>query len=99
MQAYWLNSKNLSGSAYLKSAVGLLNQDEDEDYVDAARLKGRIDHSTAGAQLIWFELSKQGKRSADPPIKEPIGGATSRFSTGGRDDQRRGTGSTLAKTC
>ena len=45
---------------YLKSAVGLLNQDEDEDYVDAARLKGRIDHSTAGAQLIWFELSKQG---------------------------------------
>jgi DNA phosphorothioation-associated putative methyltransferase len=40
-----------------------------------------------------------GKRSADPPIKEPIGGATSRFSTGGRDDQRRGTGSTLAKTC
>jgi transposase len=40
-----------------------------------------------------------GKRSADPPIKEPIGGATSRFSTGGRDDQRRGTGSTLAKAC
>ena len=32
---------------YLKSAVGLLNQDEDEDYVDAASLKGRIDHSTA----------------------------------------------------
>jgi CRISPR-associated endonuclease/helicase Cas3 len=46
--------------SYLKSAVGLLNQDEDEDYVDAASLKGRIDHSTAGAQLIWNELSKQG---------------------------------------
>ena len=45
---------------YLKSAVGLLNQDEDEDYVDAASLKGRIDHSTAGAQMIWSELSKQG---------------------------------------
>jgi CRISPR-associated endonuclease/helicase Cas3 len=45
---------------YLKSAVGLLNQDEDEEYVDAKRLKGRIDHSTAGAQLIWSELSKQG---------------------------------------
>lgn len=44
---------------YLKSAVGLLNQDEDEDYVDANRLKGRIDHSTAGAQLIWNELSQQ----------------------------------------
>jgi hypothetical protein len=48
-----------------------------------------------------FGWSRQAvrKRSADPPIKEPIGGATSRFSTGGRDDQRRGTGSTLAKTC
>lgn len=45
---------------YLKSAVGLLNQDEDEDYVDAERLRGRIDHSTAGAQLIWNELSRQG---------------------------------------
>ena len=46
--------------SYLKSAVGLLNQDEDEDYVDAARKKGKVDHSTAGAQLIWRELSKQG---------------------------------------
>lgn len=46
---------------YLKSAVGLLNQDEDEEYVDAKRLKGRIDHSTAGAQLIWTELSTQGE--------------------------------------
>jgi CRISPR-associated endonuclease/helicase Cas3 len=45
---------------YLKSAVGLLNQDEDEEYVDAERLRGRIDHSTAGAQLIWNELSRQG---------------------------------------
>lgn len=46
--------------AYLKSALGLLNQDEDEDYVDAARMRGKVDHSTAGAQLIWQELSKQG---------------------------------------
>jgi CRISPR-associated endonuclease/helicase Cas3 len=45
---------------YLKSAVGLLNQDEDEEYVDAERLKGKVDHSTAGAQFIWSELSKQG---------------------------------------
>ncbi len=44
---------------YLKSAVGLLNQDEDEDFVDAKGLKGKIDHSTAGAQLIWQEFSKQ----------------------------------------
>jgi CRISPR-associated endonuclease/helicase Cas3 len=46
--------------SYLKSAVGLLNQDEDEDYVDAAQKKGKVDHSSAGAQLIWRELSKQG---------------------------------------
>jgi len=46
--------------AYIQSATGLLNQDKDDDYVDATRLRGRIDHSTAGAQLIWKELSKQG---------------------------------------
>jgi CRISPR-associated endonuclease/helicase Cas3 len=45
---------------YLKSAVGLLNQDDDEDFVNASGLKGKIDHSTAGAQLIWRELSKKG---------------------------------------
>lgn len=45
---------------YLKSAAGLLNQDEDEGYVDAAGLKGKIDHSTAGAQIVWRELSKLG---------------------------------------
>lgn len=47
--------------AYIKSAIGLLNQDEDEEFVDAAGLKGKIDHSTAGAQLVWQELSKQGQ--------------------------------------
>lgn len=45
---------------YLKSAVGLIEQDED-DYVDAKSKKGKVDHSTAGAQLIWQELSKQGQ--------------------------------------
>jgi len=49
---------------YLKSAVGLLNQDVDEGFVDAKGLKGKIDHSTAGAQLIWQELSKQGNFGA-----------------------------------
>lgn len=44
---------------YLKSAVGLINPDED-DFVDARGLKGKVDHSTAGAQLVWEELSKQG---------------------------------------
>lgn len=37
---------------YIGSATGLINQDEDE-YVDSKGLKGKIDHSTAGAQYIW----------------------------------------------
>jgi CRISPR-associated endonuclease/helicase Cas3 len=45
---------------YLKSATGLLNSDEDEDFVDANGLKGKIDHSSAGAQFIWKELSSKG---------------------------------------
>lgn len=47
--------------SYIKSAVGLLNQDEDEEFVNATNLKGKIDHSTAGAQMIWQQLSKQGQ--------------------------------------
>lgn len=46
---------------YLKSATGLLNPDEDKDFVDASGLKGKVDHSTAGAQFIWRELHKQGQ--------------------------------------
>ncbi|MGE0820474.1 MAG: CRISPR-associated helicase Cas3' [Candidatus Binatia bacterium] len=46
---------------YLQSAVGLLNPDEDEEFVDAKELKGKIDHSTAGAQLVWQELSTRGQ--------------------------------------
>lgn len=45
---------------YIKSATGLLNQDEDEEYVDSRRLRGRIDHSTAGAQRVWNVLGKAG---------------------------------------
>src|SRR5262245_41930989 len=45
---------------YIQSAVGLINPDED-DFVDAEGLKGKIDHSSAGAQLVWEELSKQGQ--------------------------------------
>lgn len=45
--------------AYIQSATGLLNQDEDEEFVDAAGLKGKIDHSTSGAQWIWQELAQQ----------------------------------------
>lgn len=45
---------------YLKSATGALNQDEDEDWVDSASLKGKVDHSTAGAQMVWHALSDKG---------------------------------------
>ncbi|MEC4678638.1 MAG: CRISPR-associated helicase Cas3' [Nitrospirota bacterium] len=44
---------------YIQSAIGLINEDED-DYVDAQGLKGKIDHSSAGAQLIWEAFSKHG---------------------------------------
>ena len=37
---------------YIKSAEGLLNQDHD-DYLNPKAAKGKIDHSTAGAQHIW----------------------------------------------
>ena len=40
---------------YIRSAIGQIDEGED-DYVDAEEQKGRIDHSTAGAQLIWREL-------------------------------------------
>lgn len=43
--------------AYIQSATQLLNQDEDEEFVDAAGLKGKIDHSTGGAQFIWQHLA------------------------------------------
>jgi CRISPR-associated endonuclease/helicase Cas3 len=44
---------------YLLSAVGLLDVDAD-DYVDAKGLKGKVDHSTAGAQYIWTNLANKG---------------------------------------
>ncbi len=43
---------------YIRSATGLIESDAD-DYVDAVGLKGKIDHSTAGAQFIY--KSFQGK--------------------------------------
>lgn len=44
---------------YIKSAVGLINPDED-DYVDASQQKGKIDHSSAGAQIIYRTLAGKG---------------------------------------
>jgi CRISPR-associated endonuclease/helicase Cas3 len=45
---------------YLQSATGMLNPDVDDDYVDAKALKGKIDHSTAGAQWIWQRFKGYG---------------------------------------
>lgn len=45
---------------YLQSAVGLLDPDKDEEWVDASSLKGKVDHSTAGAQWAWQALRDKG---------------------------------------
>lgn len=44
---------------YIQSATGLINPDSD-DYVDAKSKKGKVDHSTAGAQLIYNHLWDKG---------------------------------------
>lgn len=44
--------------AYIGSATGLIDQDADE-YVDAGKLKGKIDHSTAGAKYVWGEAKNK----------------------------------------
>lgn len=46
---------------YIRSAVGLIDSDAD-DYVDATGLKGKVDHSTAGAQYIWQALADKGNK-------------------------------------
>lgn len=42
---------------YIKSATGIYNPDED-DYIDAKGLKGKIDHSTAGGQWLIQNVSQ-----------------------------------------
>ncbi len=46
-----LGKYSFAYQCYIKSAVGLLSPG-DKQYVDAKRFKGKIDHSTAGAQWI-----------------------------------------------
>jgi CRISPR-associated endonuclease/helicase Cas3 len=41
---------------YIQSATGLIDPDIDQSYVEAKSLKGKIDHSSAGAQWIWQTL-------------------------------------------
>ncbi|MCI5211740.1 MAG: CRISPR-associated endonuclease Cas3'', partial [Candidatus Electrothrix sp. ATG2] len=45
---------------YIKSATDILNPDIDDEYVDSKALKGKIDHSTAGAQWIWQRFNEYG---------------------------------------
>lgn len=40
---------------YIQSAVGLLDSDND-DYLNPAKWKGKVDHASAGAQWIWNNL-------------------------------------------
>lgn len=48
--------------SYIQSGAGLIDPDS-EDFVNAGALKGKIDHSTAGAQWVWEALSKDGTNS------------------------------------
>lgn len=48
--------------SYLKSAGGKINPDED-DYIDSQGMRGKIDHSTAGAQLLFKRLSDNENES------------------------------------
>ena len=46
--------------AYLQSATGMLNPDVDDEFVDFEVLKGKIDHSSAGAQWVWEKFRRYG---------------------------------------
>lgn len=46
---------------YLLSAVGVLNPDADDDFVNFKEFKGKIDHSSAGSQWIWQEYANAGE--------------------------------------
>ncbi len=45
--------------SYIKSATGMIDPDAD-DYTDVEKLKGKVDHSSAGAQFIYQTLSRKG---------------------------------------
>jgi len=46
---------------YIKSATGFLNPDVDDEYVNSSGMRGKIDHSSAGAQYVWRSLKKFGQ--------------------------------------
>ncbi len=46
---------------YIQSGSGLLNPDLDDNYINSKLQKGKIDHSTAGAQWIWKKFRRYGE--------------------------------------
>lgn len=54
-----LGKASLEFEQYIKSATGLIDKNE-EEYVDAKGKKGKIDHSSAGAQVINRHFSDKG---------------------------------------
>lgn len=57
-----LGKASLEFEQYIKLATGLIDQNND-DYVETRRKKGEIDHSTAGAQVIYRYFSDSGNES------------------------------------
>ena len=49
---------------YIHSIAGELNPDADVDYIDPKSQKGKIDHSTAGAQWVWNEWKPLGEHNS-----------------------------------
>lgn len=46
---------------YIKSGEGLIDRDS-EEYVDPIAHKGKIDHTTSGAQVVYEHLQNRGQR-------------------------------------
>jgi CRISPR-associated endonuclease/helicase Cas3 len=57
-----LGKASIEFDQYIRSATGLIDPDED-DYIDAKGKKGKIDHSSAGAQVIYRYFSNKGNES------------------------------------
>ena len=49
---------------YIRSTAGIYDP-EDEEYVDASGLRGKIDHSTAGAQHLWHTVHQYQPKMQD----------------------------------
>jgi CRISPR-associated endonuclease/helicase Cas3 len=58
-----LGKASLVFDKYIRSATGLIDQDDDE-YVDVKEKKGKIDHSSSGAQFIHRYFSCKDTKSS-----------------------------------